>query len=194
VQISLNPFTLVGATTRSGLLTSPLRARFGINSRLEYYDSKLLTSIVIRSAEILRTGIEEVAAYEIARRSRGTPRIANALLRRTRDFAQIKGNGYIDLEIATTALKALNVDLNGLDEMDMRILRTIVEKFKGGPVGITTISTAVGEEAETIEEVYEPFLIQEGYLSRTPRGREATEKTYRHLGILPGRSQHSLFD
>lgn len=194
VQISLNPFTLVGATTRSGLLTSPLRARFGINSRLEYYDSKLLTNIVLRSSEILRTGIDEVAAFEIARRSRGTPRIANALLRRTRDFAQIKGNGYIDIEIATTALQALNVDLNGLDEMDIRILRTIVEKFKGGPVGITTISTAVGEEAETIEEVYEPFLIQEGYLSRTPRGREATDKTYRHLGLLPGRSQQSLFD
>lgn len=194
VQISLNPFTLVGATTRSGLLTSPLRARFGINSRLEYYDSKLLTSIVMRSAEILRTGIDEVAAFEIARRSRGTPRIANALLRRTRDFAQIKGSGYIDIGIATTALQALNVDLNGLDEMDIRILRTIVEKFKGGPVGITTISTAVGEEAETIEEVYEPFLIQEGYLSRTPRGREATDKTYKHLGILPGRPQQSLFD
>jgi len=194
VQISLNTFTLVGTTTRSGLLTSPLRARFGINSRLEYYDSKLLTSIVMRSAEILRTGIDEVAAFEIARRSRGTPRIANALLRRTRDFAQIKGSGYIDIGIATTALQALNVDLNGLDEMDIRILRTIVEKFKGGPVGITTISTAVGEEAETIEEVYEPFLIQEGYLSRTPRGREATDKTYKHLGILPGRPQQSLFD
>jgi Holliday junction DNA helicase RuvB len=194
VQINLNPFTLVGATTRSGLLTSPLRARFGINSRLEYYDSKLLTGIVMRSAEILRTGIDDDAAFEIARRSRGTPRIANALLRRTRDFAQIKGNGYIDIEIATTALQALNVDFNGLDEMDIRILRAIVEKFKGGPVGLTTISTAVGEEAETIEEVYEPFLIQEGYLSRTPRGREATVKTYQHLGILPGRTQQGSLD
>jgi Holliday junction DNA helicase RuvB len=148
----------------------------------------------MRSAEILRTGIDDDAAFEIARRSRGTPRIANALLRRTRDFAQIKGNGYIDIEIATTALQALNVDFNGLDEMDIRILRAIVEKFKGGPVGLTTISTAVGEEAETIEEVYEPFLIQEGYLSRTPRGREATVKTYQHLGILPGRTQQGSLD
>jgi holliday junction DNA helicase RuvB len=193
VQIKLNPFTLVGATTRSGLLTSPLRARFGINARLEYYDAKLLTGIVERSAGILRIEIEEQAAFEIARRSRGTPRIANALLRRTRDFAQIKGTGKIDMHIATYALEALNVDMNGLDEMDTRILRTIIEKFKGGPVGLTTISTAVGEEAETIEEVYEPFLIQEGFLSRTPRGREATEKAYKHLGILPGWSRGTLF-
>src|SRR6478736_3868942 len=181
VQIKLNPFTLVGATTRSGLLTSPLRARFGITSRLNYYDSKVLTGIVQRSSEILNVEIKDEAAYEIARRSRGTPRIANALLRRVRDFAQIKGNGSIDLEIATYSLKALNVDKNGLDEMDHRILLCIIEKFKGGPVGIGTISTAVGEEAGTIEEVYEPFLVQEGYLVRTPRGREATEKAYKHL-------------
>lgn len=194
VQINLSPFTLVGATTRSGLLTSPLRARFGINCRLEYYDSKLLTTIVIRSAEILRIGIDEDAAYEIARRSRGTPRIANALLRRTRDFAQIKGNGHIDMDIAQMALNALNVDKHGLDEMDIRILQTIIEKFKGGPVGLTTISTAVGEEADTIEEVYEPFLIQEGYLMRTPRGREATELAYKHLGKIPFRDKGSLFE
>lgn len=185
VQITLNPFTLIGATTRSGLLTSPLRARFGITARLEYYDSKLLTSILIRSAEILKTSIVKEAAYEIARRSRGTPRIANALLRRTRDFAQIKGDGTITLDIAQMALAALNVDSNGLDEMDNRILSTIIEKFKGGPVGLTTIATAVGEEAGTIEEVYEPFLIQEGYLHRTPRGREATEKAYHHLKKIP---------
>jgi Holliday junction DNA helicase RuvB len=182
VQIKLNPFTLVGATTRSGLLTAPLRARFGITSRLNYYDSKVLTGIVQRSSAILGVEIADEAAYEIARRSRGTPRIANALLRRVRDFAQIKGDGTIDIEIATYGLKALNVDKNGLDEMDVRILSAIIDKFKGGPVGITTISTAVGEEAGTIEEVYEPFLIQEGYLSRTPRGREATEKAYKHLG------------
>jgi Holliday junction DNA helicase RuvB len=182
VQIKLNPFTLVGATTRSGLLTAPLRARFGINSRLNYYNSKVLTNIVQRSSEILGVEIDEVAAYEIARRSRGTPRIANALLRRVRDFAQIKGDGMINIDIATYGLKALNVDKDGLDEMDHRILNAIIEKFKGGPVGITTISTAVGEEAGTIEEVYEPFLIQEGYLVRTPRGREATEKAYKHLG------------
>lgn len=182
VQIKLNPFTLVGATTRSGLLTAPLRARFGITSRLNYYDSKVLTGIVQRSSAILNVEIADEAAYEIARRSRGTPRIANALLRRVRDFAQIKGNGTIDIDIATYGLKALNVDKNGLDEMDIRILSAIVDKFKGGPVGITTISTAVGEESGTIEEVYEPFLIQEGYLSRTPRGREATEKAYKHLG------------
>ncbi len=182
VQIKLNPFTLVGATTRSGLLTAPLRARFGITSRLNYYDSKVLTGIVQRSSEILGVQIADEAAYEIARRSRGTPRIANALLRRVRDFAQIKGDGTIDIDIATYGLKALNVDKNGLDEMDVRILSAIIDKFKGGPVGITTISTAVGEEAGTIEEVYEPFLIQEGYLSRTPRGREATEKAYKHLG------------
>jgi Holliday junction DNA helicase RuvB len=182
VQIKLNPFTLVGATTRSGLLTAPLRARFGITSRLNYYDSKVLTGIVQRSSAILGVEIADEAAYEIARRSRGTPRIANALLRRVRDFAQIKGNGSIDIDIATYSLKALNVDKNGLDEMDIRILSAIIDKFKGGPVGITTISTAVGEESGTIEEVYEPFLIQEGYLSRTPRGREATEKAYKHLG------------
>ena len=182
VQIKLNPFTLVGATTRSGLLTSPLRARFGINSRLSYYDAKTLTGIVERSAGILNVEINEEAAFEIARRSRGTPRIANALLRRIRDFAQIKGNGKIDLEIAHYGLSALNVDKNGLDEMDIKILAAIIDKFKGGPVGITTISTAVGEEAGTIEEVYEPFLIQEGFLQRTPRGREVTPKAYEHLG------------
>ncbi len=185
VQISLNPFTLVGATTRSGLLTSPLRARFGITARLEYYDAKLLASILIRSANILNTVIDKEAAFEIARRSRGTPRIANALLRRTRDFAQIKGDGKIDLAIAQMALTALNVDSNGLDEMDNRILATIIEKFKGGPVGLNTIATAVSEEAGTIEEVYEPFLIKEGYLHRTPRGREVTEKAFQHLGKLP---------
>jgi holliday junction DNA helicase RuvB len=182
VQIKLNPFTLVGATTRSGLLTSPLRARFGINLRLNYYDSKTLTGIVQRSSEILKVPIKEDAAFEIARRSRGTPRIANALLRRVRDFAQIKGDGTISLQMAQYGLQQLNVDKNGLDEMDHRILKTIIDKFKGGPVGITTISTAVGEEAGTIEEVYEPFLIQEGYLVRTPRGREATEMAYKHLG------------
>jgi len=181
IQIKLNPFTLIGATTRSGLLTAPLRARFGINTRLDYYDAKTLTKIVLRSASILNVPIEEVAAYEIARRSRGTPRIANALLRRVRDFAQIKGNGIIDLKITSYALNALNVDENGLDEMDIRILTTIIDKFKGGPVGISTISTAVGEDAGTIEEVYEPFLIQEGYIVRTPRGREATLKAYQHL-------------
>jgi len=194
VQIKLNPFTLVGATTRAGLLTSPLRARFGINSRLEYYNSKVLTGIVERSSSILKVPIEEVAAYEIARRSRGTPRIANALLRRTRDFAQVKGNGTITFEIAQVALNALNVDKNGLDEMDIKILNTIVDKFKGGPVGLTTIATAVGEEADTIEEVYEPFLIQEGYLMRTPRGREATELAYKHLGKFnAGYKGNSLF-
>jgi len=182
VQIQIEPFTLIGATTRSGLLTSPLRARFGITSRLKYYDSKLLTGIVERSSGILDVEIDEVAAYEIARRSRGTPRIANALLRRTRDFAQIKGNGVIDVEIAKFALNALNVDENGLDEMDNKILLTIIEKFKGGPVGLKTISTAVGEEAGTLEEVYEPFLIQEGFLMRTARGREVTEHAYKHFG------------
>lgn len=194
VQIKLNPFTLVGATTRSGLLTAPLRARFGITSRLNYYNSKVLTGIVQRSAHILNVEITEEAAYEIARRSRGTPRIANALLRRVRDFAQIKGNGKIDLEIASYGLKALNVDKNGLDEMDIRILSSIINKFKGGPVGITTISTAVGEEAGTIEEVYEPFLIQEGYLNRTPRGREATEKAYKHLGKSFGNRIGGIFE
>lgn len=185
VQISLSPFTLVGATTRSGLLTSPLRARFGINARLEYYDAKLLTTIVTRSAGILNTPIDEIAAYEIARRSRGTPRIANMLLRRTRDFAEVKGKGIINLEIAKVALKALHVDENGLDEMDNKILSTIIGKFNGGPVGLSTISTACGEEAETIEEVYEPFLIQEGYVKRTSRGRMATELAYKHLNLKP---------
>ncbi|MGE6219257.1 Holliday junction branch migration DNA helicase RuvB [Nubsella zeaxanthinifaciens] len=181
VQIGLNPFTLVGATTRSGLLTAPLRARFGINSRLAYYDAKLLTTIVLRSSAILNTPITEEGAYEIARRSRGTPRIANALLRRTRDFAQIKGNGEIDTAIARYALSALNVDEHGLDEMDNKILLAIIDKFKGGPVGLKTIATAVGEDDGTIEEVYEPFLIQEGYLMRTARGREVTEAAYKHL-------------
>lgn len=194
VQISLNPFTLVGATTRSGLLTAPLRARFGINSRLNYYEAGLLKKIITRSAEILKVEMDPTAADEIARRSRGTPRIANALLRRVRDFAQIKGNGNIDLEIAQYALKALNVDKNGLDEMDIRILSTLIDKFKGGPVGINTIATAVGEEAGTLEEVYEPFLIQEGYLVRTPRGREATDAAYKHLGKIPGRDRGTLFD
>ncbi|MFT4032835.1 MAG: Holliday junction branch migration DNA helicase RuvB [Siphonobacter sp.] len=193
VQIGLNPFTLIGATTRAGLLTSPLRARFGINARLEYYDADLLASIIKRSCAILGTPIVEDAAYEIARRSRGTPRIANNLLRRTRDFAQVKGGGNINVEIAEMALSALEVDQNGLDEMDNRILTTIIDKFKGGPVGLTTIATAVGEEAETIEEVYEPFLIQEGYLKRTARGREATEKAYRHLGIVPKYRAGELF-
>lgn len=182
VQLKINPFTLIGATTRSGLLTSPLRARFGINSRLEYYDSTLLQYIVERSAHILKISITSEAAFEIARRSRGTPRIANALLRRVRDFAQVKGSGKIDLGISQYALKELNVDAHGLDEMDNKILSVIIDKFKGGPVGIGTISTAVGEEAGTIEEVYEPFLIMEGFIMRTPRGREATEKAYRHLG------------
>ncbi len=184
VQISLNPFTLVGATTRSGLLTAPLRARFGINSRLAYYDAKLLTTIVQRSSEILKTPITDEGAYEIARRSRGTPRIANALLRRTRDFAQIKGNGEIDTDIARYALTALNVDEHGLDEMDNKILLTIIDKFKGGPVGLKTIATAVGEDEGTIEEVYEPFLIQEGYIMRTSRGREVTEAAYKHLNRI----------
>ena len=195
VQISLNPFTLIGATTRAGLLTSPLRARFGINSRLEYYDSQLLTKIVNRSAGILNTPIVPDAAFEIARRSRGTPRIANNLLRRTRDFAQIKGDGIITKAIAQMALKALDVDENGLDDMDNRILSAIIEKFKGGPVGLTTIATSVGEEAETIEEVYEPFLIKEGYIKRTSRGREATEIAYKHLKIVPPSSRtQGLFD
>lgn len=193
VQIELNPFTLIGATTRSGLLTSPLRARFGINSRLEYYDAKLLTSIVGRSADILNSIIDQEAAYEIARRSRGTPRIAHNLLRRTRDFAQIKGDGAITLDIAKIALKALDVDDHGLDEMDNRILSTIIHKFKGGPVGLSTIATACGEESETIEEVYEPFLIQEGYLKRTSRGREATELAYKHIGEIPPSRSGTLF-
>jgi len=193
VQIVLNPFTLIGATTRSGLLTAPLRSRFGINSRLSYYDSETLTHIVKRSASILKVKIEDNAAVEIARRSRGTPRIANLLLRRVRDFAQIKGNGIIDMDISLHSLQALNVDKNGLDEMDNRILETIIEKFKGGPVGINTISTAVGEDGGTIEEVYEPFLIMEGYLMRTPRGREATERAYTHLGKIKTRDPNELF-
>lgn len=193
VQINLNPFTLVGATTRSGLLTAPLRARFGINARLAYYDAKLLTTIILRSSAILKTPINEEGAYEIARRSRGTPRIANALLRRTRDFAQIKGNGNIDTEIARYALAALNVDEHGLDEMDNKILLAIIDKFKGGPVGLKTIATAVGEDDGTIEEVYEPFLIQEGYLMRTARGREATEAAYRHLNRVKAGQTGKLF-
>ena len=182
VQITINPFTLVGATTRSGLLTAPLRSRFGINLRLQYYDTLTLGNIIKRSASILDIPIDEDAAYEIASRSRGTPRIANLLLRRVRDFAQIKGDGTITLPITQVALTALNVDQHGLDEMDNRILNTIIEKFKGGPVGLSTIATAVGEDPGTIEEVYEPFLIQEGYLMRTPRGREATDLAFKHLG------------
>lgn len=193
VQINLNPFTLVGATTRSGLLTAPMRARFGISSRLEYYNTELLTTIVQRSASIIKMPITMEAAIEIAGRSRGTPRIANALLRRVRDFAQIKGNGKIDIEIARYALKALNVDANGLDEMDNKILTTVIDKFKGGPVGLSTLATAVSESAETIEEVYEPFLIQEGFIIRTPRGREVTEKAYKHLGKVNYNSQQGLF-
>ncbi len=193
VQISLNPFTLIGATTRSGLLTSPLRARFGINLRLEYYDAKTLTLIVERSAALLNIPITEEAAYQIASRSRGTPRIANALLRRVRDFAQIKGDGTIENEITKFALDALNVDQCGLDEMDNKILLTIIDKFKGGPVGLTTIATAIGENAGTLEEVYEPFLIQEGFLMRTPRGRQVTERAYSHLGKDKGWSQGGLF-
>jgi Holliday junction DNA helicase RuvB len=193
VQINLNPFTLIGATTRAGLLTSPLRARFGINARLEYYNSDLLNKIVKRSAKILDCPIHDDAAVEIAKRSRGTPRIVNNLLRRTRDFADIKGNGTITKEIAEMALLALDVDKHGLDDMDNRILRTIIEKFDGGPVGISTIATACGEEGETIEEVYEPFLIQEGYIKRTSRGRETTALAYKHLGLeMPGKTG-SLF-
>jgi Holliday junction DNA helicase RuvB len=193
VQINLNPFTLIGATTRSGLLTAPMRARFGIASRLQYYTTELLTTIVERSASILKMPIALDAAIEIAGRSRGTPRIANALLRRVRDFAQIKGNGTIDLEISKYALKALNVDAHGLDEMDNKILHTIIDKFKGGPVGLSTLATAVSESSETIEEVYEPFLIQEGFIMRTPRGREVTEKAYKHLGKVKLNSQQGLF-
>jgi Holliday junction DNA helicase RuvB len=192
VQLKLNPFTLIGATTRSGLLTSPLRARFGIKFHLEYYDTPILKGIVRRSAAILNIDINDIAAQEIASRSRGTPRIANALLRRVRDFAQVKGTGSIDLEITRYSLDALNIDKHGLDEMDNRILRTIIEKFKGGPVGLNNISTAVGDESGTIEEVYEPFLIKEGYIKRTPRGREATEIAYRHLGIVKG-NENTLF-
>jgi len=193
VQINLEPFTLIGATTRSGLLTAPMRARFGISSRLQYYSTELLTHIVQRSSGILKVKNSMEAAIEIAGRSRGTPRIANALLRRVRDFAQIKGNGNIDIEIAKYALNALHVDQHGLDEMDNKILTTIIDKFKGGPVGISTLSTAVGENSETIEEVYEPFLIQEGFIMRTPRGREVTELAYKHLGRIKGSSQEELF-
>ena len=194
VQLQINPFTLIGATTRSGLLTSPLRSRFGINSRLSYYTTDLLSGIVNRSASILDIGITTDAANEIAKRSRGTPRISNAILRRIRDFAQIKGDGSINLEITNFSLEALNVDTHGLDEMDNRILSAIINKFDGGPVGITTIATAVGEQADTIEEVYEPFLIQEGYLMRTSRGRQATEKAYKHLGKTGPKKQTDLFD
>jgi len=193
VQINLAPFTLVGATTRSGLLTAPMRARFGISSRLQYYNTELLTTIVQRSATILNMPITMEAAIEIAGRSRGTPRIANALLRRVRDFAQIKGNGNIDIKISKFALEALNVDAHGLDEMDNKILTTIIDKFKGGPVGITTLATAVSESSETIEEVYEPFLIQQGFIMRTPRGREVTEQAYKHLGKIKGPTQGGLF-
>jgi Holliday junction DNA helicase RuvB len=193
VQIDLEPFTLIGATTRSGLLTAPMRARFGISSRLHYYNTELLTTIVQRSAHILKVPISMEAAIEIAGRSRGTPRIANALLRRVRDFAQIKGDGSITIKIAQYALNALNVDAHGLDEMDNKILTTIIDKFKGGPVGITTIATAVGENTETIEEVYEPFLIQEGFIMRTPRGREVTALAYKHLGKTKTNSQNELF-
>ncbi len=194
IQISLNPFTLVGATTRMGLLTAPMRARFGITCHLDYYDAATLERIIKRSAGILKVSITDEGAAEIARRSRGTPRIANALLRRIRDFAQVKGDGTIGLEIAHFGLAALNVDEGGLDEMDNKILSTIIHKFKGGPVGITTIATAVGEEAGTIEEVYEPFLIMEGYIQRTPRGREATERAYRHIGAAPPGRAGTLFD
>lgn len=193
VQIKLNPFTLIGATTRSGLLSAPMRSRFGIHSRLSYYHSETLNRIIRRSAEILKMPIEEAASVEIARRSRGTPRISNLLLRRVRDFAQIKGDGRIDLAISQYALKALNVDKHGLDEMDNKILSTIIEKFRGGPVGLTTIATAVSEDPGTIEEVYEPFLIQEGYIMRTPRGREATELAYKHIGKIKGVAPGTLF-
>lgn len=190
VQLTLNKFTLIGATTRSGLLTSPLRARFGIKFHLEYYDHEILKGIVERSAGILGVKIDDIAAVEIARRSRGTPRIANALLRRIRDFAQVKGNGKIDLEITRFGLNALHIDKFGLDEMDNRILSAVIDKFSGGPVGLNTIATAVGEESGTIEEVYEPFLIKEGFLKRTPRGREATEHAYRHLGKIYGKTEN----
>jgi Holliday junction DNA helicase RuvB len=195
VQLNLNPFTLIGATTRSGLLTAPLLSRFGIKSRLEYYDALTLKNILLRSAKILGTKITSDAAAEIAGRSRGTPRIANGLLRRVRDFAQVIGNGVIDMGITQHSLNALNVDAYGLDEMDNRILTAIIDKFKGGPVGITTIATAVGEETGTLEEVYEPFLIQEGFIMRTPRGREVTEKAYKHLGKMPhkGGAGNTLF-
>ena len=193
IQIELAPFTLVGATTRSGLLTSPLRARFGITCHLEYYDTPVLARIVKRSARILDISIDDDAAHEVALRSRGTPRIANALLRRVRDFAMVKGEGHIDLAITRIALQALNIDSRGLDQMDNKILSTIIEKFKGGPVGLNTIATAVGEEAGTIEDVYEPFLIKEGFIKRTPRGREATELAYTHLGFTPKPDEGCLF-
>ena len=193
VEINLNPFTLVGATTRSGLLTAPMRARFGIRNRLEYYSSEILSTIIERSAKILDVKISMEAAIEISGRSRGTPRIANSLLRRIRDFAQIKGDGSVDISITKSSLKALNVDINGLDEMDNKILTTIIDKFAGGPVGITTLSTAVSENSETIEEVYEPFLIQQGFIMRTPRGRQATELAYKHLGRTPKSGQKGLF-
>jgi len=193
IQLELNPFTLIGATTRSGLLTSPLRARFGIKSHLEYYDVDILTKIVKRSAQILNVKIEDQAAVEIATRSRGTPRIVNALLRRVRDFAQVKGNGQIDLDITLYSLDALNIDKYGLDEMDNKILTTIIDKFKGGPVGVSTIATAVGEDSGTIEEVYEPFLIKEGFMKRTPRGREVTELAYKHLGKIHYGDSPTLF-
>ena len=193
VQITLAPFTLIGATTRAGLLTAPMRARFGINCRLEYYDSETLAAIVERSARIMHIPITEEATLEISRRSRGTPRIVNALLRRVRDFAMVKGEGHIDLAITRMALTALNIDARGLDQMDNRILQTIIGKFNGGPVGLNTIATAVGEDAGTIEEVYEPFLIMEGFLKRTPRGREATETAFRHLGLTPPTLGDTLF-
>ncbi len=194
VQIKLNPFTLIGATTRSGMLTAPLRSRFGINSRLSYYNAKTLEKIIRRSSKILKVDVKPDAVSEIARRSRGTPRIANLLLRRVRDFAQIKGDGTIDIDISSYALNALNVDKNGLDEMDNKILSTIIDKFKGGPVGLSTIATSVSEETETIEEVYEPFLIKEGFLVRTPRGRQVTQRAYEHLGRIPSSEQKNLFD
>ena len=193
VEINLNPFTLIGATTRSGLLTAPMRARFGIRNRLEYYSSEILSTIIERSAKILDVKISMEAAIEISGRSRGTPRIANSLLRRIRDFAQIKGDGSVDISITKSSLKALNVDINGLDEMDNKILTTIIDKFAGGPVGITTLSTAVSENSETIEEVYEPFLIQQGFIMRTPRGRQVTELAYKHLGRIPKSGQKGLF-
>jgi len=193
VEINLNPFTLIGATTRSGLLTAPMRARFGIRNRLEYYSSEILSTIIERSAKILDVKISMEAAIEISGRSRGTPRIANSLLRRIRDFAQIKGDGSVDISITKSSLKALNVDINGLDEMDNKILTTIIDKFAGGPIGITTLSTAVSENSETIEEVYEPFLIQQGFIMRTPRGRQVTELAYKHLGRIPKSGQKGLF-
>ena len=194
MQLTLAPFTLIGATTRSGLLTAPLRARFGINCHLEYYDHEILKGIVKRSASLLRVGISDDAALEIALRSRGTPRIANALLRRVRDFAMVMGNGFIDLKMAKHSLEALNIDRYGLDEIDNKILLTIIDKFKGGPVGLSTIATALGEDAGTIEEVYEPYLIKEGFIKRTPRGREVTDMAYRHLKRMRPNEPGSLFD